>query len=143
MPLAFEAMLELVALHEVVLGEDGRAVDYRFLDLQPRLHPRHGASREGCLGRLASEVFDGVAPYLDVYARVAQSGEATRFQTFFAPLAATSASRWSRPARLFATVASDVSEQRRPCHPGRGAGATGGTLRSIGDAVITTDASAS
>ena len=142
LPLIFDAMVELVVLHEVVCSRDGAVVDYRFLDCNPAFTRTTGLPREQCLGRLASEVYGVPPPYLDIYARVAATGVPARFEAYFEPMGRHFTISVVSPRRgLFATVAADVTEQRR-------AEATAAaererlavTVRSIGDAVVATDA---
>ncbi len=109
----FDSMTEGVALHEVVY-RDGRPVDYRILDVNPAYERHTGLAEKDVAGSLASEVYgSGEAPYLAEYSRVAETGEALQFETYFEPL--------QRAYRItavpvgtgrFATVFEDVSERR-------------------------------
>ena len=109
----FNSMTEGVALHEVVY-RDGRPVDYRILDVNPAYERHTGLDEREVTGSLASEVYgSGEAPYLAEYSRVAETGEALQFETYYEPL--------GRAYRItavpvgtgrFATVFEDVSERR-------------------------------
>jgi len=83
----FDHMSEGVALHEVVLGADGRPVDYRIVDVNPQYESHVGISRNAAVGTLASELY-GVspAPFLEEYCGVASTGKPCRFETYFPPL---------------------------------------------------------
>ena len=110
----FESMTEGVALHEVIY-EDGRAADYRILDVNSSFEDQTGLSARAARGRLASEIYGaGEAPYLAEYARVAETGESLTFETYFPPM-----KRHFRitavapgPGR-FATVFEDITENKR------------------------------
>jgi PAS domain S-box-containing protein len=83
----FEHMAEGVALHEVVYDAQGQATDYRLLDVNPQFAVITGIPREQARGRLATEVYQqGSAPYLEIFARVAKSGQAEVFETYYPPM---------------------------------------------------------
>ena len=112
--LVFDAMMELVAYHEVVYGTDGQATDYRVLDCNAAFTVVTGIPREKAVGRLASEVYGTAAPYLEVYARVAASGEPARFDTYFPPMDRHFSISVVSPRRgAFVTVATDTTDQHR------------------------------
>ena len=109
-----ESMTEGVASHELVY-EGGEAVDYRILEVNSAFEAQTGLSSEAVQGSLASEVYGtGEAPYLAEYARVAESGHAVSFETFFAPLERQFRIGVIRPAPgRFATIFEDVTERRQ------------------------------
>jgi len=109
----FEAMAEGVALHELV-DHDGRAIDYRILEVNPSFERLTGLAADQSRGRLASELYGTDAPFLEHYAQVATSGEPHVFWAYFA-----STERHMRitavspcPGR-FATIIEDATELRR------------------------------
>jgi PAS domain S-box-containing protein len=82
-----EAMTEMVVLHDVIYDEQGKAVDYRIVNCNASFLKLMHLPREQVTGRLASDLFGtGVAPYLEVYARVAESGVPFYFETEFGPM---------------------------------------------------------
>ena len=109
----FEAMAEGVALHELV-DHDGRAVDYRVLEVNPSFERLTGLAADQSRGRLASEIYGKDAPFLEHYAQVATSGEPNVFGAYFASterhVRITVVS--SHPGR-FATIIEDATELRR------------------------------
>lgn len=109
----FEAMAGGVALHELV-DHDGRAIDYRILEVNPSFERLTGLAAEQSRGRLASELYGTDAPFLEHYARVATSGEPHVFGAYFASterhVRITVVS--SHPGR-FATIIEDATELRR------------------------------
>ena len=110
----FESMAEGVALHELVYA-DGRAVDYRILDVNSSFEQQTGLVADDARGRLASKLYGtGEAPYLAEYARVAETGESCAFETYFPPMERhfriTAVS--PGPSR-FATVFEDITESKQ------------------------------
>jgi len=83
----FESMTEGVVVHELVRDECGEILDYRILAANPAFRMHTGIEPASAIGRLGSELF-GIpgAPYLDVYSKVALTGEPCVFETFFPPL---------------------------------------------------------
>jgi PAS domain S-box-containing protein len=110
----FNAMTEGVALHKIINDSRGKPVDYVILDVNPAFQSHTGISVRAALGRRATEVYGTEqAPYLDIYGRVAATGESTRFDTYFAELHKYfSISAFSPCKGQFATVFSDITERK-------------------------------
>ncbi len=111
----FESTAEGIALHEIIYDEGGRAVDYRILDVNPAFESQTGLAARDARGRLASEFYGtGEAPYLSEYARVAEGGLPSRFETYFAPMERHFRITVTSPGHgRFATVFEDVTERTR------------------------------
>ncbi|MFC1715083.1 response regulator [Candidatus Poribacteria bacterium] len=111
----YSAMNEGVCLHEVIYDESGKAVDYRILDINPSYESITGLGRGQAIGSLASELYgSGEPPYMDVYAKVADSGQPTSFETYFPPMDKHfSISVFSPGESMFATVFSDITARKR------------------------------
>ena len=111
----YSAMNDGLALHEVVYDRAGRATDYRLLDVNPAFERITGISRERAAGALASALYGtGVPPYLDIYARVAETGEPETFEVDFEPMRKSLRISVFSPAKgQFATVFADISERKR------------------------------
>lgn len=111
----YNSMVEGVALHEIVYDNAGKPADYIVTDVNPSYEEITGLSRNGALGRRASELYGtGEAPYLDVYARVASSGGPESFETYFEPIKKHYAiSVFSSGPGRFATVFSDITKRKR------------------------------
>lgn len=109
----FENMVEGLCLHEIVYDEAGLAIDYRITDINPAYHRILGITREQAIGKLASELYGASEPpYLDLYARVAASGEPDYFETYFPPMDKHFAISVFSPVRgKFATIFLDISER--------------------------------
>jgi PAS domain S-box-containing protein len=110
----FEHLTSGFALHEMIWDGDGRPLDYRFLAVNPAFERQTGLRAEAILGRRVREVIPGIeASWIEIYGRVARTGEPARFESHSGPLG-----RWYevcayRPAPdRFATLFTDVTEIR-------------------------------
>lgn len=111
----FYSMSEGVALHKVIYDDLGQAKDYLILDVNPAFEQQTGLSRDSVLGKLATEAYGTQeAPYLAVYAPVAQTQKPSTFQTEFIPLDKKfSINVFSPRRKYFATIFEDVTERYR------------------------------
>jgi len=111
----YSSMIEGVCLHQLIYDESGKPIDYQILDVNPAYESILGISRTQAVGAKASELYgSGQPPYLEQYARVAESGEPFSFETYFPPMQKHFAISVFSPARgKFATVFSDVTERKR------------------------------
>jgi PAS domain S-box-containing protein len=111
----FSSMAEGAILHEIVCAPDGRPVDYRILEINPAGERIIGIPRKKAVGRLASRLYGTrSAPYLDTYARVAQTAKPESFDAYFAPMKRHFRISVFSPGKgQFATVFSDVTERKR------------------------------
>lgn len=113
--LLFENMIEGMALHEIICDSHGQVSDYRILGVNSSFERQLGISRTSVIGKTSREAY-GVAepPYLECYARVATTGKPELFETSFAPMDKYfRISVYSPQKNQFATVFSDISEQKR------------------------------
>lgn len=111
----FEQMSEGFALHEVIYDSNHKPLDYRILDVNPAFESQVGIRAENAKGALATKIY-GVspAPYIDMYAKVAETGKHHFFQTYFPPLDRHfQISVFSPDPGFFATIFVDITEQRK------------------------------
>jgi len=110
----FASMTEGVALHQLVY-EAGAAVDYVVLDVNPAFERQTAVTAASVLGRRASEAYGtGEAPYLAEYARVAESGEPTSFETYFEPMRRRfRITAVGLEGKRFATIFDDITERKQ------------------------------
>ena len=110
----FESMTEGVALHELIYDGD-RAIDYRLLDVNPAFAGQTGIDAGHSRHRLASDLYGtGEAPYLQEYAKVAESGQPHSFETYFEPLKRHfSITALALGGGRFATVFDDIGARKR------------------------------
>ncbi len=112
----FQHSVSGIALHEIVTDPEGRPIDYVFLDVNPAFEELMGLRRERVLGRRATEVLPGdqQAGVIEVFGRVALTGEPARFNQHSPPLDRyydVEAFGWGHGR--FAAVFTDVTQQRR------------------------------
>jgi len=107
----FASLMEGVAIHDLVEDAQGRAVDYRILDVNPAFERHTGLDGVAVRGRLGTEAYGTPdAPFLEAYAAVVRTGEPTSFEVHFPPMAKTfriTVVR-TRPGQ-FATVFEDIT----------------------------------
>ena len=108
----FENMAAACCLDEVIY-KDGKAVDYRILDVNPAYEKITGLSRKQVAGELASELYgEEDIPFLEVYSRVAETGIPETFETYFPPLKKYLAVSASCPEHgKFSTSFTDISNR--------------------------------
>jgi signal transduction histidine kinase len=111
----FETMTEGVALHRLLLDERGNPADYVVTDANPAYETHTGLKRADAVGRRASELYGaGGAPYLDVFAGVATTGEPARLEVHFEPMGRHFRILVFSPERgEFATVFEDVTATKK------------------------------
>lgn len=111
----FDNMSEGMALHKVVNDAAGRAQDYIILDTNRAFERQTGICRDAAVGRLASVVYGSVQPpFLDIYARVAQSRQPIQFDQYFEPLGRHFLINvFSPESGQFATIFEDITERKK------------------------------
>ncbi|MBK8538035.1 MAG: PAS domain-containing protein [Candidatus Competibacteraceae bacterium] len=111
----FENAINGVAVHEIVLGQQGDPVDYLFLAANPAFETHTGLRVAGILGKRITEVIPGIreAPFIQIYGRVALTGQPIRFEQFFAQLERHfSINAFQVSHGRFATVFEDITERK-------------------------------
>ena len=111
----FESMAEGVALHEVIYDNNGKAVDYRLMDVNPAYEKHTGIGRQQAQWLSANVMYGTVTPpFLTEYEHVARTGRPYAFETFFPPLKKYfSISVVSPKQGQFATVFEDITERKQ------------------------------
>ncbi|MEJ2110367.1 MAG: hypothetical protein P8Z37_10725 [Acidobacteriota bacterium] len=109
----FDEMNEGACLHRVIYDSSNKAVDYEILDINKAYEKITGITLDIALGDVASSLYGtGEPPYLDIYARVAETGVPTVFETYFPPMEKYfSISVFSPEKGLFATIFTDISDR--------------------------------
>ena len=135
----FQNSISGIGLHEIVTDPQGRPIDYVFLDVNPAFEELAGLRREDVLGRRATEVLPGSGQesLIEIFGRVALTGEAARFEQHSPPLDRyydIVAFGWGRGR--FAAVFTDVTEQRRA---GEQLRLQGAALEAAANAIVITD----
>ncbi len=114
----FENMLNGFAYHRMVVDDDGRPVDYEFLDLNDAFEQLTGLKRENVVGRTVKEVLPGIdkdpADWIGVYGRVALQGEEAHFEQFSENLQRWySVTAYSPQMGYFVALFFDVTERKQ------------------------------
>lgn len=110
----FQNMPAGFALHEMIYNENGEAVDYRFLQVNPAFEEMTGLNGKNVLGRTINEVIPNTEPvWLETYAGVVETGRPANIEDFAASLNKYFSVRAFCPAPgQFATVFYDITKRR-------------------------------
>lgn len=111
----FARMLDGMAVHEIITDEQGKATDYRFLELNEAFERLTGLKGEAVVGHTVREVMPAIEQeWIDIYGAVALTGEPARFEQYAAPLGRYfEVLAYSPQPRQFVTVFSDVTAQKQ------------------------------
>ena len=111
----FREMLDGFALHEIILDDEGRPTDYRFLAVNPAFERLTGLKAGDIIGKTVLEVLPGTEPHwIETYGRVALTGEPAFFESY----AREQDKHWEvkayRPApHQFACIFIDITERKQ------------------------------
>lgn len=110
-----DSLQEGFALAEIILGGDGKPVDYRFLEVNPAFESITGITAEGAVGRTVRELIPEVEEqWIETYGRVALTGESVRFEAesrFLNKI--LEAFAYSPEPGVFGHLFADVTEKKR------------------------------
>ncbi len=111
----FQGMTEGFAIHEILLDENGKPKDYRFLDINPAFERLTGLLRKDVIGKTHNEVLPSdSARWVEEYGSVALTGEPNQFENYLPALGKHFEVFAYRPAPgQFATVFMDITERKR------------------------------
>ncbi len=83
----FSSMLRGVAHHEIICDDQGRPVNYRFLEVNPAFENMTGLKAENLIGKTILEVLPNTEQYwIETYGKVALTGEPVSFQNYSSEL---------------------------------------------------------
>ena len=81
--LLFENMTTGFALHEMIYDDEGKPVDYRFIEVNPAFERLTGLKACSLVGRTVMEALPGTESYwIEQYGKVAGTGEAIAYQNY-------------------------------------------------------------
>lgn len=111
----YESMNEGMAIHKVHYNENHEIVDYEILDVNSAYETILGLKKEEVINIPASKLYGtGEPPFLEYYAKVADSGEPNYFEVYFPPMNKHFAISVFTPKKdHFVTIFSDISERKR------------------------------
>ncbi len=110
----FENMVPGSCFDELIY-KDGIATDYRILDIDPSGEKILGIPRSEIIGKLASEVYKtDKVPFVDIYARVAETGISESYEVFFPPANKLLAFTITCPGKgKFSSMFLDITERKQ------------------------------
>ncbi len=111
----FEMMESGMAVHELVYDANGKANDYRFLEVNPAFERMTGLKAGNVVGRTVREALPGIEEeWINDYVQVAQSGVSAGFVRYAAALDKYfQVIAYQTKQDQFATIFTDISEQRK------------------------------
>ena len=111
----FNTNPEGIAIHEIVYSTSGEPLEYRILDVNPAFEHILGLKREDVIGKTSKEVYRvDTPPYFQLYSRVAETGQAEEFESFFAPMEKHfHILTYSPEHGKFATIFEDITKRKR------------------------------
>jgi len=109
-----QTSINAIALHEIITDEQGRPVDYRFLEVNRAFEELTGFQAAELLGRTVREVMPGTEAYwIETYGRVALTGEQVELEDFSGELGKYFWVRaYSPKPGQFVTVFEDITERK-------------------------------
>lgn len=111
----FNNMIEGVALHKIIYDTNNIPVDYRLIDVNPAYEKHTGLNMNKAKGKLGSKLY-GIdpPPYLDIYAKVGETGEPYAFETYSPPMQKHFHIACVSPRKgWFATIFEDITERKK------------------------------
>jgi len=105
------------AYHEMIYDEKGKAVDYKYLDVNQHFLDLTGLKRKAVLGKTVTEIFPGIDDlhfkWIKTFGNVVKKGKTKVIEEYFSPL-----SRWysitvfSHEPNHFVTIFSDITSKK-------------------------------
>ncbi|MBF0216823.1 MAG: PAS domain S-box protein [Candidatus Omnitrophica bacterium] len=111
----FDNALNAVAIHEIILDDKGRPVDYVFLQANPGFDKHTGTRAADIIGKRVTETHPGIerTGLIEKYGKVALTGEPISFEMFVEPSNRYFNISAYRVAKLrFAAVFEDITERK-------------------------------
>ena len=112
----FDHSLNGIAIHEIVLDDDRKPIDYIFLDANPAFEALTGLVVKDILGKRVTEVIPGIekSSFIEVYGKVALTGESIHIEEYAAPLEKYfDITAFSPKKGQFVAIFSDITEQKK------------------------------
>jgi len=83
----FNSIQEGVYLHRILYDDNGIAYNYHIIEANPISEEYLNIKREDAIGKLATDLYGTEkAPFLDIYSKVAETGEPISFEQYFEPM---------------------------------------------------------
>jgi|GEM_PF-2793445 len=113
--LLISQMHQGLAVHEIILDENGKPVDYRFLDVNESFERLTGLKAADLIGKTVLEVLPGTEKsWIEKYGRVALTGEPIEFEDLHSELGKYyGVVAYSPQPKQFAVIISDISDRKQ------------------------------
>ncbi len=110
----YNNMNEGMALHEMIYDQNGDAVDYSILDVNPKFESILDIDRDKATGSKASELYKAsTPPYIEKYDKVLKTGENVAFETYYPPMDKYfNISAFKISDDKFGTIFQDITERK-------------------------------
>lgn|GEM_PF-302035 len=111
----FEYSLDAIAVHRLVLDDDGNPQDYVFLQTNTAFEKHTGLYLADIIGKRVSEIYPDIrqSGLIEIYGRVVLTGEPVTFETYFEPTQRFYyISAYAVGQDRFATVFEDITERK-------------------------------
>lgn len=111
----FEKMINAFALFEIVSDEDGKPVNYRFLEVNPAFEHMMGLKSQAIINKTIPEVIPEIEPsWIQIYKKVALTGLPVNFENYSKELNKHFGISVYKPRKnQLACVFSDITEQKK------------------------------
>lgn len=109
----YNSMTEGLSEHTIIYDDKGKAVDYYITHINRAYEKILGLRASEVIGRLASDIYNtSDVPFIETYARVAETGEPESFETYFPPMKKHFVISVFSPAKdQFVTLFEDITEK--------------------------------
>lgn len=113
----FENMLDAFAYHQIIIDGNNHPVDYIFLKVNGAFERFTGLKKDNIIGRRVTEVIPEITTtdreLIDLYGRVALTGESKIFELYFEPFDKFySITAYSNEKGYFATIFEDITKRK-------------------------------
>ncbi len=108
-------MRQGVAVHEIIMDQAGKPVDYRFLEVNESYERLTGLKRENIIGKTVLEILPNVeSDQINKYGQVAMTGEPLQYESYVKELGQYfEVVVYSPQPEQVAVIISDISERRQ------------------------------
>ncbi|WP_319507729.1 PAS domain S-box protein [uncultured Methanolobus sp.] len=112
----FENDISGVSVHKIILNEDGKPVDYVFLEANEAFEDQTGLKVADIIGKRVTDVIPGIKneSFIETYGNVAITGIPVSFEEFSEPLNRYyNINAYRVEKEVFATVFQDITERKQ------------------------------
>lgn len=114
----FENMMDGFALHEIILDDNNKPIDYKFIEVNDAFEVQTGVKKDEVIGKTITEILPGIendqANWIGVYGKVALGRKDIRFEKYSELLDRWyNVSAFSPKKNYFATIFTDITERKR------------------------------